>query len=353
MNIGVIAIGRNEGERLRRCLASLVGRGFPVVYVDSQSTDGSADLARSMGAEVVSLDLSIPFSAARARNEGFARLMRIAPEAAFVMFVDGDCEVVEGWPGRATAELTARPEAAIVCGRRRERHPEASVYNRLADLEWDTPIGEAQSCGGDSVMRASAFKEAGGFDASVAAGEEPELCQRLREKGWKILRLDAEMTIHDSAMLRFGQWWKRAVRSGYGAMDVASRFGRRGLFVQQVRSARVWTVGWAGAVLFFLLCLALAPTGSRLTRAGFLLCSAAIASLWPLQVLRTARGIRRRSGDGRTALAYGWFTMLGKWANVCGQWRYRRDRAAGRNTRLIEYKAGPAIPREPLTPAAS
>ena len=65
--IGVIAIGRNEGERLRRCLDSVVGKGFSVVYVDSNSTDGSVDFARSVGAEVVELDMSLPFSAARAQ----------------------------------------------------------------------------------------------------------------------------------------------------------------------------------------------------------------------------------------------------------------------------------------------
>ena len=39
--LGIVTIGRNEGERLRRCLSSVVGRGMPVVYVDSDSTDGS------------------------------------------------------------------------------------------------------------------------------------------------------------------------------------------------------------------------------------------------------------------------------------------------------------------------
>src|SRR4051812_10342569 len=108
-HLGLIAIGRNEGERLRRCLASVTGRGFPVVYVDSDSTDGSPELARAVGAEVVQIDMSIPFSAARSRNEGFARLMSVAPATEFVQFVDGDCEVVDGWLDRAARELESRP----------------------------------------------------------------------------------------------------------------------------------------------------------------------------------------------------------------------------------------------------
>ena len=361
--VGVIAIGRNEGERLRRCLASVVGRGMPVVYVDSASSDGSAELARSMGAEVVDLDMSLPFSAARARNEGFERLTHVAPDLTFVQFVDGDCEVVDGWIDQARRELETRPDVAVVCGRRRERFPDASVYNRLADLEWDTPIGEAESCGGDAMMRAEAFRAARGFDASVVAGEEPELCQRLRGKGWKVLRVDAEMTLHDSAMLSFGQWWKRAVRSGYGAADVAERFGERGLFVKMTRSARWWAVDWpllvltfglAGPLVSWLIALGSARERSHLAlRLGIGLGIAAILfSALPLQIVRIAARARRRVPDWRTAFAYGFLTMSGKWANYRGQMQYRRDRKAGKNTRMIEYKQ-PARMTQALTPSPS
>jgi glycosyltransferase involved in cell wall biosynthesis len=349
-DVGVVVIGRNEGERLRRCLASVLGRGLPVVYVDSASTDGSADAASSMGAEVVDLDMSLPFSAARARNAGFERLTQIAPGVSFVQFVDGDCEIVDGWIERGRRELESRGDVAVVCGRRRERFPKASVYNRLADLEWDTPIGEVESCGGDAMIRTEAFKAAGQFDPSVAAGEEPELCQRIRAKGWKVLRIDAEMTLHDSAMLTFGQWSKRAIRSGYGAADVAARFGQQGLFVKQVRSARWWAVDWPLLVLAFMVPIpVLFVVGPKFVgksdadlflRIGIgLFFSAAIFSMLPLQMLRVALRIRKRVPDWRTALAYGFLTMIGKWANWVGQVRYRRDRKAGKNTRLIEYKA--------------
>ena len=343
--VGVIAIGRNEGERLRRCLASVLGRGLPVVYVDSASTDGSADSARAMGAEVVDLDMSLPFSAARARNEGFDRLLRVAPDLRYVQFVDGDCEVVAGWLDRARRELDARADVAVVCGRRRERFPEASVYNRLADVEWDTPVGEAESCGGDAMMRVDAFRAAGGYDPSVVAGEEPELCQRLREKGWKILRIDAEMTLHDSAMLHFSQWWKRAVRSGYGAADVATRFGHRGLFVGMVASARRWSIDWALLVVGILaLCVISYMTPPLRARWGYAVpwltaVAALVAAAAPLQALRIAVRARGRVGNWKTALAYGLLTMIGKWANWLGQVRYQRDRRAGNNTRLIDYKA--------------
>lgn len=330
---GVIAIGRNEGERLRRCLESVVGRGLAVVYVDSNSTDDSIALARSLGVEVVELDTSLPFSAARARNAGFERLLQTNPDTQFVQFVDGDCEIVSDWIDRSGAELSARPDVAVVCGRRRERFPKASVYNRLADVEWDTPIGETLSCGGDSLMRVEAFRAVNGFDSSVAAGEEPELCQRLRNKGWRILRIDAEMTLHDSAMLHFGQWWQRAVRSGYGSVDVALRFGSQGLFTGQVRSARLWGIGLPAAII-----VAGVIVGVIAGAIWGALAAVLVACILPAQMLRIALRARGRTQSFRDAMAYGSLIMLGKWAHLLGEFRYHRDRGAGRNTRLIEYK---------------
>ena len=78
-HVGVVIIGRNEGERLRRCLTSVVGRGLTVVYVDSNSTDGSAGLARAMGADVVELDMSRPFTMGRGRNVGWTTAQGTRP----------------------------------------------------------------------------------------------------------------------------------------------------------------------------------------------------------------------------------------------------------------------------------
>ncbi|PNW65191.1 UNVERIFIED_CONTAM: glycosyl transferase, partial [Euhalothece sp. KZN 001] len=213
--IGVVVIGRNEGERLIRCFQSLQKSVSAIVYVDSGSTDGSVEEARKRNIEVVVLDTSIPFTAARARNTGFDALLDRFPHLDFVQFVDGDCEVVSGWLEAASNYLVNHSQIAVVCGRRRERFPEKSIYNRLCDLEWDTPVGEAKACGGDAMMRVVAFQEVKGFNSNLIAGEEPELCYRLRQQGWKIWRLDAEMTRHDAEMTKFSQWWKRNVRAGY------------------------------------------------------------------------------------------------------------------------------------------
>ncbi len=339
-DIGVVVIGRNEGDRLRDCLRSLVGSPLvaALVYVDSGSTDGSVALARSMGVEVVDLDLTRIFSAARARNEGFARLREVAPDIRHVMFVDGDCEVVDGWLARARAELEARPDAAVVCGRRREKFPERSIYNRLADLEWDTPIGEALACGGDSVIRAEAFAGVGGFNPTCTAGEEPQLCTRLRKAGWSIWRVDAEMTRHDLAMTSLRQWCRRHYRSGYAGLDISTRFpGEPRLFLQELKRARIWGAGVpALGVLGGLAATAAAGPVAGVAVAG------AVALAYPIQVARLAWKVRPVVADLATAAAYGYLTTIAKWANLAGQVGYVRDKRRGRMARLIEYKGADA-----------
>jgi glycosyltransferase involved in cell wall biosynthesis len=326
--VSIVVIGRNEGMRLRACLESLAGH--QVVYVDSGSTDGSVQLARSLGAEVVELDTSRPFSAARARNEGFARLCGLLPggESGFqcVQFVDGDCAVAPSWLEAARTFLETHQDYAVVCGRRRERFPNASIYNRLCDMEWNTPVGEAKACGGDALLRVAALEQVGGYDPNVIAGEEPELCMRLRQRGWKIRRLDQEMTLHDAAMTRFGQWWKRAVRSGYGWALVSSMAGNsnRSPGWQMVRS------NWFWGLLVPVLALALAwPTrGISLT-----LLLGYLALAW-----RVAGHMRRRGFPIADARLYAWFCVLSKFAGVQGQCRYRVGRLFSRPSAIIEYK---------------
>lgn len=324
--VGLVAIGRNEGQRLRQCLHSVAGKVARVVYVDSGSTDGSVEMARSLGVDVVELDLSIPFTAARARNAGFERLLQTDPQIELVQFVDGDCEVVEGWLETAQQELAARPEAAVVCGRRRERFPEQTLYNRLCDIEWNTPVGEAKACGGDSMMRVAAFQQVGGFDSTLIAGEEPELCVRLRKNGWKILRLDAEMTRHDAQMTRFNQWWKRNIRAGHAFAEGAWLHGREPErhWVKESRSNWLWGL----IVPLLVLATAWSTRGLSLLLLGG----------YPLMAYRISRYVQQQGLKDKDARDYGLFCMLSKFPQVQGQIQFHSGRLLGRRQSLVEYK---------------
>jgi GT2 family glycosyltransferase len=330
--IGLVAIGRNEGQRLGQCLVWASGKVARVVYVDSGSTDGSVELAASLGVDVVELDLSTPFTAARARNVGFARLLELSPDIEFVQFVDGDCEVVEGWIDRAYRELTASPDVAAVCGRRRERYPEATIYNQLCDIEWDTPIGETKACGGDSMMRATAFEQVEGFNPALIAGEEPELCLRLRQKGWKILRLDAEMTLHDAQMTSFAQWWKRAQRAGHAYAEGAWMHGSEPErhWVKETRSTWFW-----GLVLPVLALSMAWPTKGW----SLLACSAYL-----LATYRTYNYYAKQPNfTAKNAALYALSCVIAKFPQLQGQIQFHLRRLLGQRSKLIEYKTANKI----------
>ncbi len=225
-NVGVVVIGRNEGDVLKRCITSLAASDLKIVYVDSGSTDGSSDYVESLGFDVVALDMSIPFSAARARNEGYHFLIEKYQMIDFIQFVDGDCEVSSGWVTLAYEHLNSNDHLAAVCGRRKERYPDKTLYNKFCDLEWDTPIGLAMATGGDFMCRKEALVAVDGFRSQVIAGEEPEMCFRMRQLGWKIERLDADMTLHDANMTKFSQWWKRNERCGHAYAQGVFLHGR-------------------------------------------------------------------------------------------------------------------------------
>jgi glycosyltransferase involved in cell wall biosynthesis len=320
--VGVVAIGRNEGERLVSCLRSVKSDTDNIVYVDSGSNDGSLATAGKIGAIVVKLDLARPFTAARARNEGFAALKALGPKIRFVQFIDGDCVLVPGWLEKATAFIEQRTDTAIVCGRRRELYPSASIYNRLSDIEWDTPVGEALACGGDALVRVEAFEAVGGFRPQLIAGEEPELCVRLRELGWKICRIDAEMTGHDAAMMRFGQWWLRSVRCGYAYARV-SRIHRNspaGIWRRETWRACIW-----GGALPMIICVGALVHPAAMY--GFL--------AYIIQICRIAFD---RGPASSLSWAYALFMTLAKFAEFQGILKLYGQQWFGKTSKLIEYK---------------
>ena len=310
--VDAVVIGRNEGARLLACLATLQGRVRRLVYVDSGSTDGSLGAAGARGALAVALDMTQPFTAARARNAGWQALAGDPPE--FVLFLDGDTQLQPGFLDAARAAFADHPAAVVVCGRRREVVPETSVYIRLIDREWNTPIGLARACGGDALMRHAALVQVGGFDPSLIAGEEPDLCWRLRARGGEVWRIEAEMTLHDAALTRWAQWAKRSQRAGHAFAEGWARHGY-GHWGRETLRALVW-----GAVLP-LVVLALLVVKPGL--AGVL------ALIYPLQAIR----LMQQGG-----LAWALVTLASKFSEARGVLGYVLDRIRGKQRGLIEYK---------------
>jgi GT2 family glycosyltransferase len=281
------------------------------------------EAARQLGAAVVELDLSIPFTAARARNAGFARLRQLAPDLDYVQFVDGDCELTAGWAEAAVALFMQRPDIASVCGVLREREPERSIYNWLCDKEWNGPVGEIRSCAGNVMHRASALQSVGGYRNDVIAAEEDELCVRLRAANWLIWRLPCTMAVHDAAMTHFSQWWKRSLRAGYAFAQGAALHGAKPErhFVWESRRALLWGLMLPAA------CVAGAAALGPLALLAFL--------IYPLQVLRLTHTGSGAIGD-RASIAL--FQVIGRFPESLGVVRYERDRFLKRTPTIIEHK---------------
>ncbi|WP_245286222.1 glycosyltransferase family 2 protein [Bradyrhizobium sp. WSM1417] len=320
--LGAIIIGRNEGERLVTCLRSVSGKAT-IVYVDSGSVDGSVAKARTFGADVVELDLSIPFTAARARNAGFARLLTILPEVVYVQFLDGDCELVNGWLEAAVTFLDAEDGVAAVCGLLRERHPDRSVYNWLCDQEWKRPTGEILAFAGNVLLRADVLRAVGGYREDVIAAEEDELCVRIRRANWRIWRLPDEMALHDASMVHFIQWWRRTRRAGYAFAQGADLHGSapERHFVRETRRAIAWAL---------LLPLGLAIVSLRYPQIGWI--------FWLVYPMQLARLFFKAKGSMSDRMCLASFQILARFPEGIGVTQFWRDRLLGRRPRLIEHK---------------
>ncbi len=322
-HVAVVVIGRNEGERLRRCLESVLPLAHTVVYVDSGSSDGSIETAQNLGVIAVPLDMSVPFTAARARNVGFSAAVKLDPDIELVQFLDGDTEVAQTWIARATRFMADNPDAAAVFGRRRERHPEASIYNQLCDAEWSVPPGQAKYCGGDVMIRREAFEGVNGYTDRLIAGEEPDLCVRLRRNRWTINCLDAEMTLHDASMLAFGQWWRRTTRSGFAFAQGAHMHGAapERHWVREAVRTWIWALLIPAAAV--LLSLAFGPK--------FLW----LLAIYPIQITRV---YFKYPGPSNVRFIRAFFYTLARFPEMVGAARFYVLRLLGRQAKIIEYK---------------
>lgn len=318
-DIAAVVIGRNEGARLVASLESLAGKVSRIVYVDSGSTDGSLDAARKAGVQIVQLDLSIPFTAARARNAGFAAL---DPVPEFVQFIDGDCMIEPDWLAAGVAALVQNKDMGIVTGWRAEIYPDASVYNGMAEFEWHRPAGDIAACGGDMMVRSAVFAALGGFNPHVIAAEDDEFCIRTRKAGWRVHRLPERMTRHDANMMRFGQWWQRAVRTGHGFAQVGALHPDH--FVPERKRVLVY-----GAAL---------PAIAVVSLFTSLWILVPVAGLYAVSFLRTLRGLWTSGLAPKAAMHHAVLLSVSKFPNLIGLLTYYWRVLRNSDMAIIEYK---------------
>jgi cellulose synthase/poly-beta-1,6-N-acetylglucosamine synthase-like glycosyltransferase len=338
--VSVVIIGRNEGVRLFACLRSVMAAHWSVpmemIYVDSGSSDGSVVQARARSARTCSI--APPYSAAAARNAGLD-----LARGKFVLFLDGDTVLDANFPGQALQALShAGKHTACVWGHRRESDACQSLYTRALDLDWVFPIGETEFCGGDALFRREALEQVGGFDAGLIAGEEPELCRRLRALGWRVLHIDAPMTSHDLGIRYFSQYWKRCERAGHAYASIARRFAGSADPLWHAESRRNV---WHALVLTALLLLPafnalLTALFANPADAGLAALASAVGSVGVLAalVLRSAQRHAWKADSANLALLYGLHSHLQQFPVLAGQLGFwlRKQRRSPRA--LMEYR---------------
>lgn len=331
-DIAAVVVGRNEGERLGRVLRSALAAAETVVYVDSGSSDGSVERARGLGVHVVELRVG-PFTAARGRDAGLEEVRRLRPDVGCVQFIDGDCILDAGWMEFALAHLERNPRTGAVCGEVREEYAATNFFSRLADVDWNAPPGRIEYTGGNALMRVRAVDEAGGWPTDLIAGEEPDLCFRMRDRGWVIERLEAPMVLHDIGMRRFGAYWRRCVRTGHAYAEVGWR-RRRG-------AGRPWFRKAVSNVAYGLVL----PAGIVVAAAAYWPAAVFLGALYARVVVSAARSCRRRGETWPFSVVYGLLNVACKPAGALGALRFGFDRVTGAGPRIIEYKPVPFEPR--------
>lgn len=331
--IGIVAIGRNEGKRFQECLAALPN-DLPAVYVDSGSTDESVSHALAAGLRVVQLSREVGFTAARARNMGWRALLETHRDLKFIQFLDGDCALDPNWLASAWAETNTKERLGAVFGRLEERFPEQSIYNAMCDREWDVPVGEVRACGGNALIRVDALVQAGGFNDRLIAGEEPDLCLRMRTNGWVIHRIAPKMATHDAAIHNFGSWWRRAKRAGHAYAEHLAMHGR--FADPDWQRAIISMIGW-GILLpgIFVLGAVLGLLFNPLWGAISLI----VGLIYVVQTIRMSHRGLAHGLSNEVAFREALLMLVAKFAHFAGATSFFLNRLRGRRSTIIEYKS--------------
>lgn len=323
--VSVVVIGRNEGDRLRQCLTSVLAMRYPsslleVIYVDSSSVDGSVEMAQALGVTTISLSAGAA-TAARGRNAGW-RVARFP----FVFFLDGDTVLDPDFVAAAMPHF-ADESVTGIWGIRRESDPDGSIYNAVLDLDWGVP----ESFGGDAIVRRGALESIDGYNEALIAGEDPEMCRRMRDKGFRNLYLPIAMTEHDLAIHHWSQYWRRSIRTGHAYAEVSGMYAQTDdpLWLRKSRRNLVRGIGWMAAPF---VCVALSIVlRSPLPVLMFLAGALGV-------ILRTAWKARQKAGRLSKALAYGLHSHLQQVPIFLGQLRYFGRKWRHHKPTLIEYK---------------
>lgn len=209
MRTAVVILNWNGLHWLQRFLPGVVAHTLAdaqVIVADNASTDGSVDWLRRTHPQVSVIQLPTNLGFAGGYNAALAQV-----EADLYVLLNSDVEVGPGWVpalaaylGRDARMAACQPKVLSQAARSRFEHAGAAggyidrngypfCRGRIFEVteedrgQYDDYREVFWATGACMMIRARAFHEAGGFDASLFAHmEEIDLCWRLRRTGWRI-----------------------------------------------------------------------------------------------------------------------------------------------------------------------
>lgn len=216
--ISVVITVRNEARHLPQLLESLRRQDgpFEVVLVDSESRDGTPEIAREFAGRYPGLlrVVSQPGSRGIGRNRGVRE-----SRGRDVAFIDGDCFADSGW---LRALRTALAEAPVVAGR--TISVGKSAYGHLERVELFQSGFDVTYPSCNLAYRRALFEELGGFDPRFITAEDIDLNLRAVRAGAGI-RYVPDAIVYHHLRATFLRFLYQAFWNGYGRKQLTEKQG--------------------------------------------------------------------------------------------------------------------------------
>jgi len=229
--LAVVLISKNQAWNMSRLIESVLEEtswigSKEILLVDSASTDETIKVAKKHSIKIIHLLPNQHLAPAVGRYIGEKH-----SNSKFILFLDGDMELFPGWLKKGCEFLKNRPEVAVVTGKRidlptTEKHKNDSVIN--SDTHGDAT--EISYSGGAAMYRRSVLNDVGTFNPYLFSDEEPDLCIRIRNAGYKILQLQLPIVYHYTdpvdSLISKTKRWKRNLYLGAG-QNLRYHFGTK------------------------------------------------------------------------------------------------------------------------------
>lgn len=213
--ISFIVIGKNEGDRLVKCLKSVRNFAldnnakYEIIYVDSQSTDGSLEYVKSLN-WVSCHSLSGKCNAARARNLGASK-----SKGNNLFFVDGDMEL-NSKAYTSYFNVQENLYHPIMTGNRLDIFYDNN-WNKIGSLKTGPNHDIEQiTTGGLFIIESNLWNEISGMDSKLNCFEDNDLAYRIfKKRNIKVLKKQVVLADHHTIRYTNKDRFRKLIKSEY------------------------------------------------------------------------------------------------------------------------------------------